>query len=183
MPPRRGLKSLRLPHEHLGEPPTPESALAALGQDQAAAHPSLAQTASSRLTVTGAFFRHRGPRVTFHQERPPAPAEPTRQPAQVALMLALAHHLQRAVEGGAVANQAALAKAYGLTRARLTQVLDLLLLAPDLQARVLALEAVDGRQPLAERRLRRLVLCESWAEQRTQWSAIVGDSDGGPHGS
>jgi hypothetical protein len=124
-----------------------------------------------RLRITGAFFRHRGSRVTFDQTRPSPPAEPTRQPAQVARMLALAHHLQRAMEGGAVANQAALAKAYGLTRARLTQVLDLLLLAPDLQEQVLAMDAVDGRQPLAERRLRRLAICESWAEQRANWPA------------
>lgn len=124
-----------------------------------------------RLRITGAFFRHRGSRVTFDQARPSPPAEPTLQPAQVARMLALAHHLQRAMEGGAVSNQAALAKAYGLTRARLTQVLDLLLLAPDLQEQVLAMEAVDGRQPLAERRLRQLAICESWAEQRASWPA------------
>lgn len=139
--------------------------------DPVATRAAPAEGAPLRLIVTGAFFRHRGSRVTFDQARPSPPAEPTRQPAQVARMLALAHHLQRAMEGGAVANQAALARAFGLTRARLTQVLDLLLLAPDLQEQVLAMEAVDGRQPLAERRLRQLAICESWAEQRANWPA------------
>lgn len=122
-----------------------------------------------RLRITGSFFRHRGSHVTFDQAGPSPPAEPTRQPALVARMLALAHHLQRAMDGGAVANQAALARAFGLTRARLTQVLDLLLLAPDVQEQVLAMESVDGRQPLAERRLRQLSQAKSWHEQRAMW--------------
>ncbi len=42
----------------------------------------------------------------------------------------------------------------GLTRARGPHLLDLLLLAPDIQAAELALEAVDGAEPMAERTLR-----------------------------
>lgn len=46
--------------------------------------------------------------------------------------------------GGLVADQAALARKLGLTRARVTQLFDLLMLPADLQEQVLALEAVDG---------------------------------------
>lgn len=42
----------------------------------------------------------------------------------------------------------------GLTRARVTQLLDLLIPAPDLQIAVLRLKAVDSAEPLAERTLR-----------------------------
>ena len=42
----------------------------------------------------------------------------------------------------------------GLKRARVTQLLDLLLLAPDLQVLVLALAAIDGVEPTSERALR-----------------------------
>ena len=58
---------------------------------------------------------------------PPQPKpEPVRRPAKVARQLALAHHLQAAIERGFVADQAALARKLGLTRARVTQLFDLL---------------------------------------------------------
>ena len=77
-------------------------------------------------------------------EEPPAPrSEPLRRPAKVARMLALAHHLQGAIDRGEVADSAQVARALGLTRARMTQLLDLLGLAPDLQDLVLQMEAVE----------------------------------------
>ncbi|MFP2924312.1 hypothetical protein ACLESO_03665 [Pyxidicoccus sp. 3LG] len=67
--------------------------------------------------------------------------------------LALAHHLQGAIDRGLVPDRATVARRLELTRGRVTQLLDLLLLAPDLQVAVLAL-AVDGVEPMAERTLR-----------------------------
>ena len=81
-------------------------------------------------------------------------------------MLALAHKLQRAIDCGEYESRAALSRAYGLSRARITQLLDLLLLAPDIQERVLFLESVDGREVVGERALRRLLAAEGWAGQR-----------------
>ncbi len=98
-------------------------------------------------------------------------AEPVRRPAKVARMLALAHHLQDAIDRGAVADRAAVAAKLRLTRARLTQLLDLLLLAPDLQAVVLSMEAVDGVEPVSERALRTVAHAGTWAEQREAWRA------------
>ena len=59
-----------------------------------------------------------------------------------------------------------MARKLGLSRARVTQLLDLFLLAPDLQQAVLALEAVDGAEPLSERALRAVAHAGSWVEQR-----------------
>ncbi|WP_433934115.1 hypothetical protein AB3662_06470 [Sorangium cellulosum] len=42
----------------------------------------------------------------------------------------------------------------------------MLLLAPDLRARVLELEAVGGAELMAERTLRAVAYAGSWAEQR-----------------
>ncbi len=81
-------------------------------------------------------------------------------------MLALAHHLQDAIDRGIIADRATVARALGLTRARVTQLFDLLLLAPDLQERVLELEAVDGVEPVAERELRRACQARRWRLQR-----------------
>lgn len=59
-----------------------------------------------------------------------------------------------------------MARSLGLTRTRVTQLLDLLLLAPDIQAQVLALEAVDGVEPIGERALRDVANAGTWEEQR-----------------
>jgi ParB-like chromosome segregation protein Spo0J len=95
-----------------------------------------------------------------------------RRPAKVAQQLALAHHLQAAIDRGAIADRADVARKLGLTRARVTQLLDLLLLAPDLQGAVLALEAVDGAEPMAERTLRAVAHAGTWVEQRAAWAAL-----------
>jgi len=84
-------------------------------------------------------------------------------------VLALAHHLLVAIDRGLVADRAAVARMLGLTRARVTQLLDLLLLAPDLQEAVLPLEAVDGAEPLAERALRTVAHAGSWVDQRAEF--------------
>jgi ParB-like chromosome segregation protein Spo0J len=62
-------------------------------------------------------------------------------------MLALAHTLEAAIAAGEFADRADVARHLGFTRARVTQLLDLTLLAPDIQEAVLALEAVDGVEP------------------------------------
>jgi hypothetical protein len=97
---------------------------------------------------------------------PPTRPPPLRRPARVARMLALAHHLQAAIDRGQLADRAHAARCLGLTRARVTQLLDLALLAPDLQEEVLFLEAVGGIEPLAERDLRAVVRHRRWSEQR-----------------
>jgi hypothetical protein len=119
--------------------------------------------------VTGELHRvQRGRGKGFTSEAPP---EPVRRPAQVAVMLALAHQIQRAIDRGAVKDRAEVARRMGVTRARLTQLLDLTLLAPGLQEKVLVLESVAGVEPLSVRALRPAARAHSWAEQRTCFEA------------
>jgi hypothetical protein len=122
--------------------------------------------------LTGTLFRKRGGRVAFRDKPPPPKPEPVRRPAHVARMLALAHHLQGAIDRGLVPDRAAVARRLGFTRARVTQLLDLLLLAPDIQVKVLEMDAVDGREPTSERALRAVAHAGSWAEQRAAWMAV-----------
>lgn len=132
--------------------------------------PQDGQTNGARI-FTGQLFRVRDGHGWAFTEKPPAPPPtPVRRPARVAQALALAHRLQAAIDRGDYRDRAELARQLGFTRARVTQLLDLLLLAPDIQERVLDLEAVDGVEPMAERALRGLVRHESWAEQRRAWA-------------
>jgi hypothetical protein len=124
--------------------------------------------APHRRVLTGTLFRTPSSPVTFTEEALPPKPEPVRRPAKVARMLALAHHIQNAIDRGVVADRAAVARKLGFTRARITQLLDLMLLAPDIQARVLELEAVDGVEPMCERALREIVRSGSWDVQRSQ---------------
>ena len=128
-----------------------------------------AQAAGRRIFTSYLFRSRNGSDVVFTDEPPPPPPETVRRPARVALMLALAHRFQRAIERGDYADRADLARQFGLTRARVTQLLNLTLLAPDIQEEVLRLEAVDGVQPTSERALRGVVAAVEWAEQRRRW--------------
>jgi len=66
------------------------------------------------------------------------------------------------------------ARQLGFTRARVTQLLDLLLLAPDIQEQILHLERVNGIEPpMSEHTLRVIVRHESWAEQRRAWAKLA----------
>jgi hypothetical protein len=49
---------------------------------------------------------------------------------------------------------------------RVTQLLDLTLLAPEIQEQILFAESVDGLKSMAERALRAVVRLEDWAMQR-----------------
>ncbi len=104
---------------------------------------------------------------------PPQKQEPARRPARVAQMLALGHRIQAALDSGEYVDQAAAARALGVTRMRITQLLNLTFLAPDIQQEILFMEAVDGREPLAERALRHVARRENWVEQRRAWLALL----------
>ena len=60
-----------------------------------------------------------------------------------------------------------------VTRARLTQITNLRLLAPDIQEEILFLPRVyQGRDPITERDLRPLVAELDWATQRRTWRRL-----------
>lgn len=155
-------------------PPRPSSPSPAAAQVAGVAAKVPAPTAAtSPLTLVAPLVRRRTQRTEFVKSLPPPPSAPVRRPAAIARLLALAHHIQRAVDRGGYEDYAAVARALSFTRARVSQVMDLLLLAPDLQERVLKLEAVDGREPLAERQLRPVVLLPLWTDQRLRWHALM----------
>jgi hypothetical protein len=59
------------------------------------------------------------------------------------------------------------------TPARVTQIINLLGLAPDLQEEILFLPPVtEGRAALTERHLRQVLKTVMWSEQRKRWAAI-----------
>lgn len=128
------------------------------------------------VIVTGLHRVQVGHQRRFAHEAPIVRL-PVRRPARVATMLALAHAIEAAIGKGRLRDRADAAERLGLTRPRITQLLALLLLAPDLQERVLFLEAVDGEEPLTERALRPIAALPSWDDQRAHAPAALRDGD------
>ena len=80
--------------------------------------------------------------------------------------MALAIKFQSMVDRGEVRDYADIARLGYVSRARLTQIMNLLLLAPDLQEHLLFSPAESFIQ---ERRLRTVVKLTDWHDQRTRF--------------
>ena len=101
----------------------------------------------------------------------PAPATLPKTPRgrlpRVTRMLVQAYLFQRMLENGQARDLGDLARQFSLTRARVTQILNYTLLAPDIQAEILRFPLVEPRKdPLGERRVRALIREVLWEDQR-----------------
>ena len=94
------------------------------------------------------------------------------KPARVAKWLAFAHVIDERIRSGELRDHADAARALGFTRARVSQITSLLLLAPDIQEEVLALRHPAGREPLGETDLRGVVRHPLWDDQRREWERV-----------
>jgi len=100
------------------------------------------------------------------------PVPPGRVP-RVAKLMALAIRFEHLVADGVVADYAELARLGHVTRARLTQIQNLLHLAPDIQEAILFLPSVGrGRDPITERDVRPIVAVTDWRKQRKRWRQL-----------
>lgn len=114
---------------------------------------------------------HGRKRVTSPRPRK-APAPP-RVPHIIKLM-ALAIRLEHLLATGQVKDQAEIARTAGITRARVTQILNLLNLAPEIQQALLDLEPSQTVEPpLPESELRQIAIETSWIRQRRLWKQLA----------
>ena len=94
---------------------------------------------------------------------------------RVSRLMALAIRLDRLLREGVARDYADLARLGGVSRARLTQVMNLLLLAPDIQEEVLFLpRTIHGRDPIAEPQVRPVAANPDWRKQRKLWRELKG---------
>jgi hypothetical protein len=100
------------------------------------------------------------------------PLPPGRVP-RIARLLALAHKYDGLLRQGAIANYAALARLGHVSRARVTQLMHLLCLAPDIQEEILFLPpTVRGRDPIHLGQLQAIACLLDWPEQRARWRQL-----------
>jgi len=119
------------------------------------------------------FHRGRnGRRQLDAGETPRIDVEAGRVP-RVSRLMALAIRFDGLIRDGAVANQAELARLGQVTRARLTQIMNLLLLAPDIQEALLHLPRVErGRDQVHLRLLQPIAQVPDWRKQRRMWKEL-----------
>lgn len=113
--------------------------------------------------------RTTGCREVRHGDAPPVP--PPRLP-RVTRLMALAIRFAQLIHDREVSDYAELAALGQVTRARITQIMNLTLLAPDIQEELLFLPAVkQGRDPVVLAQLQRVAAVTDWGQQRRRWAA------------
>ncbi len=111
------------------------------------------------------------PTLRYAPKPPEPPREPRTPPVVETLRKALAWRQEP--DSGAVASQAEIARREGLTRARVTQVLMLVRLAPEIQERILGMPESVNAPRIGERGLRPVALIEDPEEQTTALEEII----------
>lgn len=97
-----------------------------------------------------------------------------RRVPRIARLMALAIRFDRLIGDGTVADQSELARLACVTQPRMTQIMNLLGLAPTIQEELLTLGTTCvGRDAITERQLRRLVGIVDWREQCETWRSLA----------
>ena len=132
---------------------------------------------SQTTTIHRRIYFHAAGRRKALKEEPEESGRPhpTGRVPRVTRLMALAIRLEQLVCTGQARDYAALASLGHVTRARLTQITNLTLLAPDIQEAVLFLPRVHhGPDPITERDLRPIIARPDWQKQRQIWRRLRG---------
>lgn len=92
---------------------------------------------------------------------------------RITRLLALAIKFQDMIDRGEVGDYADLARLGFVTRARLTQIMNLLLLAPDIQEEIMGLGPATRTPICNERHVRSVVKYFLWERQRQAWNTAL----------
>jgi alkylated DNA nucleotide flippase Atl1 len=134
--------------------------------------PEAACAAPTGPTVTfDVHFRAgiRGRRRLRTGARPTPPVVAPGRIPQISRLMALAIRYDGLIRQGVVRDYADIARLAGVSRPRVSQVMDLLNLAPEIQEEILFLARVVGRDAVTERQVRRVVTLADWSAQREAW--------------
>ena len=101
--------------------------------------------------------------------------EPIKLPRvpRVSRLMGLAIRMQELVDSGEVADYADLARLAHVSRARITHIMNILHLAPDIQEEILFMPpTTNGPPSISERMLRPITAIVDWRKQRRAWGEL-----------
>ena len=102
------------------------------------------------------------------------PDVPAGRVPRISRLMALAIRFERLVEEGQVRDYAEIARLGHVSRARLTQIMNLRQLAPEIQEEILFLpRVIQGKDPITERDLRPIAAELDWEGQRGMWGRVT----------
>ena len=106
-------------------------------------------------------------------ERATPPPVPEGHVPRISRLMALAIRFDDVVRRGEMADFAEIAELGQVTRARVSQIANLLNLAPDIQEAILFMRRTNGvREALTERQIRSIASEPDWNRQRPRWAEI-----------
>lgn len=132
---------------------------------------------SNTLTLTTTVHLRRGAKGQV-ELRPSAiesqvTPTPTGRVPRLSRLMALSIHFEDLLRRGEVKDLAELARVGHVTRARVTQIMNLLMLAPDIQEQILFLpDVTEGRDPVKEWQVRTVAAEPVWRRQRVTWRRL-----------
>lgn len=119
-------------------------------------------------------FAHRGRLRNERSYRQSAAAGQSARVPRISRLMALAIRFDGLIRDGIVADRAELARLGHVTPARLTQIMNLLQLAPDIQESLLFLQNSDRvRDETTEKCIRPIAGAPCWQAQRQMWRQRV----------
>jgi len=106
----------------------------------------------------------------------PSPDKPAKLPKtpRVVELLRKAIEWQALLESGQVVSQAEVARQEGITGARVTQIMGMLRLAPEIQENILTPAGAFQRRPVAERMLRPIGAIADQSDQLLEFHRFLG---------
>ena len=116
-----------------------------------------------------------GKRIVLAEGKAPQPKRPPigRLP-RITRYMALAIYYEDLIRKGHVRDYAEIATLGHVTRARVTQIMNLRLLAPNIQEELITQDRViNGRDSLSLRQLQTIALDNDWKSQRQKWRALA----------
>lgn len=128
------------------------------------------------ITVSKKVVLGRGPKTnrTIRTASDAPVPEPKGRVPRISRLMALAIKLERMLRAGEVPDVTELARITHVTQPRMSQILNLAMLAPDIQEAILFLpDVAKGKQPIHEKLLRPITSETDWAVQRKLWNSII----------
>ncbi len=105
--------------------------------------------------------------ILAEDKSPPTKRPPIGRLPRITRYMALAIYYEDLIGQGHVHDYAEIARLGHVTRARVTQIMNLRLLVPDIQEKLISLErVVEGRDTLSLRRFQSIALEIDWRRQR-----------------
>jgi hypothetical protein len=126
-----------------------------------------------KVTQKVFFTRGRHGRRRIVDKPPPVQTVPEGRVPRLSKLMALALQFEELIRTRYCLDMTELARLAMVTQPRITQVMNLLHLAPDIQEEILFLPKVlAGRDPIHEKQLRRICQEPRFARQRRMWQVL-----------